>query len=53
MDTRKEEKKRYEKPEVRRVELSLAEAVLATSCSTIQGDDMVEACGPTGNCMTD
>jgi hypothetical protein len=44
METKDKERKRYQKPEVRRVELSLAEAVLGTGCNTTGADQMQPDC---------
>ncbi len=48
----KNKKKRYVKPEVRRVQLSLAEITLGTGCDT--GNIAIETgnCGVFGSCDT-
>ncbi len=49
----KESKKEYQKPEVRRVELSLSEVVLGTGCWSIVGDPEFPECYPgTISCRT-
>jgi hypothetical protein len=50
MSTEVREKKAYQKPEVRRVELSLSEVTLGTGCFGVIGDppDPINACYPTG-----
>ena len=48
----KESKKEYQKPEVRRVELSLSEVVLGTGCFSVTGDPRDPDCYPlTYNCQ--
>ncbi|MGQ9600232.1 MAG: hypothetical protein ACUVWZ_12545 [Anaerolineae bacterium] len=42
----KSEKKEYQKPEVRRVELSLSEVVLGTGCFSVTGDPQNPNCYP-------